>query len=147
MTADVGALSVVLNRNGANAGPLAGASFVVKENIDVAGERTTNGHPLWAATHEPARANAPIVDRLLAAGARLVGKTHMDEMAYSLMGANPHFGAPINPAAPDRHPGGSSSGSAILPGSKPSRASSRLRCLNVSVTSSARERRRKRGRA
>ena len=113
MTADVGALSVVLNRNGANAGPLAGASFVVKENIDVAGERTTNGHPLWAATHEPAKANAPIVDRLLAAGARLVGKTHMDEMAYSLMGANPHFGAPINPAAPDRHPGGSSSGSAV----------------------------------
>lgn len=113
MNADLGALSVVLNEGAAHAGALSGATFVVKENIDVAGHVSTNGHPQWAATHAPAQANAAVVDRLLAAGARLVGKAHMDEMAYSLMGANPHYGAPINPAAPDRHPGGSSSGSAV----------------------------------
>jgi amidase len=113
MTVDVGAMSVVLNQGVDGAGPLAGQSFAVKENIDVAGEVTTNGHPQWAATHPAARRNAAVVDRLLAAGARLVGKTHMDEMAYSLLGANPHYGTPINPAAPERHPGGSSSGSAV----------------------------------
>lgn len=113
MKVDVGALSVVLNREAAASGPLSGASFVVKENIDVAGQVSTNGHPQWAATHAPAKANASVVDKLAGAGARLVGKTHMDEMAYSLLGANPHYGTPINPAAPDRHPGGSSSGSAV----------------------------------
>ena len=65
------------------------------------------------ASHAPAGLSAPAVDRLLAAGARLVGKAHMDEMAYSLLGANHHYGTPVNPAAPDRHPGGSSSGSAV----------------------------------
>ncbi|WP_457797173.1 amidase [Methylocystis sp. S23] len=113
MKVDVGALTVVLNEGVDGPGPLSGASFVVKENIDVKGQATTNGHPQWASTHPPAQANASVVDRLLAAGARLVGKTHMDEMAYSLLGANPHFGTPINPAAQDRHPGGSSSGSAV----------------------------------
>lgn len=113
MNADLGAISVVLNEVADVTGPLSGATFVVKENIDVAGHISTNGHPQWSATHGPARANAAVVDRLLGAGARLVGKTHMDEMAYSLMGANPHYGAPINPAAPERHAGGSSSGSAV----------------------------------
>jgi amidase len=93
--------------------PLADRRFVVKENIDVAGQTSTNGNPTWARTHAPAALDAPAVDRLLAAGARLVGKAHMDEMAYSLLGANAHFGTPVNPAAPDRHPGGSSSGSAV----------------------------------
>lgn len=113
MNVDMGAISVVLNEGADGPGPLSGATFVVKENIDVAGQVSTNGHPQWAATHSAARAHAVVVDRLLDAGARLVGKAHMDEMAYSLMGANPHYGAPINPAAPDRHPGGSSSGSAV----------------------------------
>ena len=94
-------------------GPLGEKTFVVKENIDVAGHVSTNGHPLWATTHAPARRNAVVVERLLTAGAQLVGKARMDEMAYSLLGANPHYGAPINPAAPERHPGGSSSGSAV----------------------------------
>ena len=49
---------------------------------------------------------------LLAAGGTLVGKTHMDELAYSLNGENFHYGTPVNPACPDRIPGGSSSGSA-----------------------------------
>jgi amidase len=110
---ELGALSVVLNLEGEGKGPLSGATFVVKDNIDVAGQVSSNGHPQWAATHPPAQHNASVVDRLLAAGARLVGKTHMDEMAYSLLGANPHYGTPINPAAQDRHPGGSSSGSAV----------------------------------
>ncbi|WP_159728235.1 amidase [Methylosinus sp. Ce-a6] len=102
----------IAHEAGADA-PLAGASFVVKENIDVEGCVSTNGQPTWAASHAPAAMHAPVVDRLLAAGARLVGKAHMDEMAYSLLGANAHYGTPINPAAPDRHPGGSSSGSAV----------------------------------
>jgi amidase len=113
MNAGLGAISLVLNEGADHPGPLAGATFVVKENIDVAGRVSTNGHPQWASTHAPARVNAAVVDRLLDAGARLVGKTHMDEMAYSLMGANPHYGTPINPAAQERHPGGSSSGSAV----------------------------------
>ncbi|MGD9658587.1 MAG: amidase [Methylocystis sp.] len=113
MKVDLGALSVVLNQGTDAPGPLAGATFVVKENIDVAGHVSTNGHPTWAKTHPAATRNAPVVDRLLDAGARLVGKTNMDEMAYSLLGANPHYGTPINPAAQDRHPGGSSTGSAV----------------------------------
>ncbi len=113
MKDDLGALSVTLNESREATGPLAGASFVVKENIDVAGQVSTNGHPEWAASHAPAAANAIVVDALQEAGARLVGKTQMDEMAYSLLGANPHYGTPINPAARDRYPGGSSSGSAV----------------------------------
>ena len=56
--------------------------------------------------------NAPAVQRLLDAGARFIGKTHTDEFAFSMNGRNAHFGTPINGAAPDRIPGGSSSGSA-----------------------------------
>jgi amidase len=112
-----GAISVALDVTKSNAGALAGAvsgkTFVVKENIDVAGYVSRNGNPSWAASHSPAALDAPAVDRLLAAGARLVGKTHMDEMAWSVLGANHHYGTPVNPAAKDRHPGGSSSGSAV----------------------------------
>lgn len=56
---------------------------------------------------------------LLAAGATLVGKTHMDELAYSLNGENFHYGTPVNPACPGRIPGGSSSGSAASPRALP----------------------------
>jgi amidase len=113
MSDDFRALSVALDVRPSGAGPLAGLSFVVKENIDVEGCVSTNGHPDFAASHAPARAHAPVVESLLAAGARLVGKSQMDEMAYSLMGANAHYGTPVNPRARDRHPGGSSSGSAV----------------------------------
>lgn len=113
MIDEFGALTVALGVTESEYGPLAGKTFVVKENIDVAGCVSSNGHPAWIATHAPAGANAPVVDRLLACGARLAGKAHMDEMAYSLLGANPHFGTPRNPAAPGRCPGGSSSGSAV----------------------------------
>jgi amidase len=50
---------------------------------------------------------------LLDAGATIVGKTHMDELAYSLLGENHQYGTPVNVAAPGRVPGGSSSGSAV----------------------------------
>ncbi len=113
MLDDFGALTQSLDIPGAAGGPLADKTFVVKENIDVAGCVTMNGSPDWAARHAPAALHAPAVERLLAAGARLVGKAHMDEMAYSLLGANVHYGTPCNPAAPGRHPGGSSSGSAV----------------------------------
>ena len=108
-----GALSARFETSSGAKGPLSGTSFVAKENIDVAGHISSNGHPLWAKTHETAQANAVVVDLLVNAGARLVGKAQMDERAYSLLGANPHYGTPRNPAAPDRHPGGSSSGSAV----------------------------------
>jgi amidase len=70
------------------------------------------GNPDWARTHGPADGTASCVAKLLAAGADLVGKTITDELAFSLMGENAHYGTPLNSAAPDRVPGGSSSGSA-----------------------------------
>jgi len=94
-------------------GALSGLRFAVKDLIDVAGVITTGGNPDWAATHGPARRDAPVVQQLLAAGATLVGKTVTDELAFSLEGANAFHGTPRNPRAPDRLPGGSSSGSAV----------------------------------
>ena len=95
------------------AAPLAGLTVGVKDNFDIAGAITGSGNPEYAADHPPARETALVVDRLLDAGAIITGKTQMDELAYSLMGLNARYGAPLNPAAPDRAPGGSSSGSAV----------------------------------
>ena len=97
---------------GSATGPLLGCSFAVKDVFDLAGHRTGNGHPLWLETHPPAQHTASAVERLLAAGARLVGKTYCDEMTYSINGENIHYGTPVNPKASGRIPGGSSSGSA-----------------------------------
>ncbi|KAK9829139.1 hypothetical protein WJX72_004102 [[Myrmecia] bisecta] len=94
-------------------GPLEGLAFAAKDIYDVKGYRTAFGNPTWLETHPVATSTAPAVQALLDAGARLVGKTHMDELAYSLNGENVHYGTPVNPAAPDRVPGGSSSGSAV----------------------------------
>ncbi len=99
--------------DGAPHGPLHGLNFAVKDVFDIAGYRTGNGNPVWLETHEPPTHTASSVERLLAAGARMVGKTHTDEMAYSLNGENVHYGTPVNPNAPGRIPGGSSSGSAV----------------------------------
>jgi amidase len=93
-------------------GPLDGLTFAVKDLIDVAGHPTGCGNPTWLATHPPAAVSAICVEQLLAAGARCEGKTITDEIAFSLLGENYHYGTPLNPAAPDRVPGGSSSGSA-----------------------------------
>jgi amidase len=93
-------------------GPLAGLKFAVKDLIDIAGYRTGCGNPTWLTTHPPAAVHAVCVEQLLAAGATCVGKTVTDEVAFSLLGENHFYGTPLNPAAPDRVPGGSSSGSA-----------------------------------
>jgi len=98
--------------DGAAEGPLAGLDFAVKDLFDVAGAVTTYGNPDWARTHPVAAATAPLVTALLEAGANLRGKTKTVELAYGLTGENVWHGTPINPAAPDRFPGGSSCGSA-----------------------------------
>ena len=96
----------------AEKGPLAGKTLAVKDLYDVAGYPTGGGHPLLRSTGGVRSAHAPAVAALLAAGARFVGKTHTDEFAYAMNGENAHYGTPINPRAPGRIPGGSSSGSA-----------------------------------
>jgi amidase len=93
-------------------GPLDGLCFAVKDLIDVAGWKTGCGNPTWRQSHPTAVAHAVCVEQLLGAGARCSGKTILDELAFSLLGENHFYGTPLNPRAPDRVPGGSSSGSA-----------------------------------
>ena len=93
-------------------GPLDGLRFAVKDLIDVAGHRTGCGNPTWLATHPPAVVSAVCVEQLLVCGGECIGKTITDEVAFSLLGMNHFYGTPLNPAAPERVPGGSSSGSA-----------------------------------
>jgi amidase len=97
---------------GADDGPLRGKTFGAKDLFDVAGHVTGYGNPAWAASRTPARRTAAAIQTLLDAGATCRGKTHTDELAYSLMGVNAHYGIPLNSADPLRLPGGSSSGSA-----------------------------------
>jgi amidase len=96
----------------AAAGPLAGLSIAVKDLFDVAGYPTSGGQPFVLAMSGIKATTAPAVQKLLDAGARCVGKTITDELAFSMNGQNAHFGSPVNGAAPDRISGGSSSGSA-----------------------------------
>jgi amidase len=91
---------------------LADLRFGVKDLFDVAGYPTGGGSPTLLALSGIKSQTAPTVQKLLDAGARWVGKTVTDELAFSMNGNNAHFGAPINGAAPDRITGGSSSGSA-----------------------------------
>jgi len=93
-------------------GPLSGLTFAVKDLIDVAGHKSGCGNPTWRDTHPPARNHAVCVEQLLTAGATFRGKTVTDELAFSLVGENYFYGTPLNAAAPNRVPGGSSSGSA-----------------------------------
>ena len=93
-------------------GPLAGLTFAAKDIFDVAGYVTGCGNPAWKATHRPADATAWVIRRLVAAGAAMVGKTITDELTRGIFGENVHYGTPVNPRAPGRVPGGSSSGSA-----------------------------------
>jgi amidase len=97
---------------GSTSGELSGLSFAAKDVFDIAGFRTGAGNPDWLRTHPPAECTASAVQRLLDAGASLTGKTHTDELTFSLNGENFHYGTPVNPNAPGRVPGGSSSGSA-----------------------------------
>jgi amidase len=97
---------------GAADGSLAGLTFAVKDLIDVAGVPTGGGNPDWERTHPVPTRHAWIVERLLRAGASVIGKTATDEISLGILGENAFTGTPLNPAAPDRVPGGSSSGSA-----------------------------------
>jgi amidase len=114
MSDDLGAFRQRLDmRNeAAKDGPLSIMTFAVKDVFDIAGIVTGGGNPDWLATHEPAQQTAPAVQMCLDAGAHLTGITIADELAFSLLGENTHYGTPINTAAPGRVPGGSSSGSA-----------------------------------
>ncbi|MFZ2075378.1 MAG: amidase [Xanthobacteraceae bacterium] len=101
---------------GAETGPLAGLTAVVKDMYDIAGSRTGGGSPDWLAAQKPASQHASAVDKILAAGATITGKTICDEFFYSVSGVNAHYGTPPNVRAPGRIPGGSSSGSAAACG-------------------------------
>lgn len=91
--------------------PLYGVPFAVKDNIDVAGLPTTAACPAFSYV---ARETAPAVQRLLDAGALLVGKTNLDQFATGLAGVRSPYGAVPNPFKADYISGGSSSGSASL---------------------------------
>lgn len=93
---------------------LEGLPISIKDLFDVAGDVTLAGS-VALDDAPPAQANAPVVDRLVAAGAVIVGRTNMTEFAFSGLGLNPHYGTPRNPfdRAAGRIPGGSSSGAAV----------------------------------
>ncbi|HEX2302165.1 MAG TPA: amidase [Gaiella sp.] len=91
-------------------GPLAGHTLLVKDLIDTAGIRTTYGSQIYA-DHVPAR-NATVVDRVLDAGATVLGKANLAEFAWGVLGTNEWYGTVHNPARPGRTTGGSSSGNA-----------------------------------
>lgn len=93
-------------------GQLNGKTLAVKDIFDVAGYRSGWGNPQKLAETQPAKVTAPSVQALFDAGAKFIGKTQTDELAFSLTGHNAHYPQPINPQAPNRVTGGSSSGSA-----------------------------------
>jgi len=108
--ADVLAQARVLEAEGARGRPLWGFIAAVKDNIDIAGMPTTAGCPEYAQI--PAR-SAPSVQRLLDAGALVMGKTNLDQFATGLVGVRSPYGTPRNVLSPVHVPGGSSSGSGV----------------------------------
>jgi len=92
------------------AGPLAGRRLLVKDLFDTAGIRTTYGSRIYA-EHVPER-TAPAVERLVDAGAVIVGKANLHEFAWGVTSQNPWYGTVRNPASPGRTTGGSSGGNA-----------------------------------
>lgn len=96
---------------GADGGPLDGWTVAVKDNVSVAGVEMTCGSAVLDG-YVP-RIDATVVTSLLDAGARVVGKTNMDDMAFSGVGDTSAFGPMLNPHDADRLAGGSSGGSAI----------------------------------
>jgi aspartyl-tRNA(Asn)/glutamyl-tRNA(Gln) amidotransferase subunit A len=101
-----------LRKAGYVASPLAGLPISFKDLFDIAGEITRAGS-VALDDAGPAAVDAPVVRRLKAAGAVIVGRTNMTEFAYSGVGINPHYGTPGNPWDRTRIPGGSSSGAAV----------------------------------
>jgi len=102
-----------LTINAANDGDLKGMTFAVKDVFHIEGHTSSAGNPDWLKTHEPAKATASSLQKLVNNGAALKGTTITDEIMYSLNGENFHYGTPVNPADENRIPGGSSSGSAV----------------------------------
>jgi amidase len=98
--------------DGKPGGPLSGLTFAAKDLFDVAGVPTGGGNPDWARTNPIPTRHAWAVQTLLDAGAGLIGKTITDEVSLGILGENAFDGTPLNSKAPDRVPGGSSSGSA-----------------------------------
>ncbi|MDR9391472.1 MAG: amidase family protein [Trueperaceae bacterium] len=98
---------------GVDLGPLQGIPLAVKDLFDMAGEISAAGSAARLARGEVAAVDAPVVARLDAAGAVLLGRTHMPELAFSGLGLNPHVGTPDRVGGPGEVPGGSSSGSAV----------------------------------
>jgi len=97
--------------DGIDRGPLHGIPVAIKDLFATAGVRTTGGsklHESWIPDH-----NATVVDHLIDAGAVMVGKTGLHELAYGVTSINPWFGAIHNPWDTSRDPGGSSGGSAV----------------------------------
>jgi len=108
--------SDTLRAAGLTRSPVDGLPVSIKDLFDVAGETTLAGSVALRG-YPAATGNAVVVQRLIAAGAVIVGRTNMTEFAYSGLGINPHYGTPRNPWQRDvdggRIPGGSSSGAAI----------------------------------
>ena len=96
----------------AMSGPLAGFTFMVKDLFAIAGRKVSNGNPDFYEHATPANETAPVITRLLDAGASCTGITICDEFFYSVLGSNAHYGQPINSRAPKHVTGGSSCGSA-----------------------------------
>lgn len=110
--ADLRAAAAVLDKRSGEIDklPLYGIPFAVKDNIDVAGLPTTAACPGFAYTPQK---SAKVVERLVDAGAIVVGKTNLDQFATGLVGVRSPYGVPRNPFNADYVPGGSSSGSAV----------------------------------
>ena len=108
--ADLMARAKELEKIGPEGLPLYGVPFAIKDNMDVAGLPTTAGCPAF--TYVPEE-TAPVVARLLDAGAILVGKTNLDQFATGLVGVRTPYGIPGNSFDPSYIPGGSSAGSAV----------------------------------
>ncbi len=90
-----------------------GVRLAVKDLIDMEGEPTTAGCRAVATRAQPADRDAACMAGARAAGARIVGRTNLHELALGVTGINPWYGTPVNPLDPARVPGGSSSGSAV----------------------------------
>jgi Asp-tRNA(Asn)/Glu-tRNA(Gln) amidotransferase A subunit family amidase len=97
---------------GGASGPLAGETIAVKDLFEIEGFRVGAGNPTWLAEAPVATATAPALAALVDAGAAIRGIAQTDEFAYSIAGANSHYGTPPNPRVPGGLPGGSSSGPA-----------------------------------
>lgn len=94
---------------GIDRGPLQGIPYALKDLFDTAGIRTTGGTKIFA--DRVPTADCAVYEKLRDAGAVLMGKTGLHELAYGITNNNPHFGPVRNPQDPSRIPGGSSGGS------------------------------------